>query len=211
MRRGAEPEGARRALMVLPLALVVIFLVQLGASPAAAYDPRVTFRKGAVVVTAEVGGGEQANLENFQDPSDIAFWNAGVRFSLLPFGPAGHGPLLGALELGLEPFVQRYTEPRAVLAGLKAVSRYHFLSLGRFVPYLELLAGAGGTDLRIREIDSTFTFIVEGGLGASVFITDRVALGGGYRFQHVSNANTSQPNRGFEAHTGVLGVSVFFP
>jgi opacity protein-like surface antigen len=191
--------------------LLACTLLILMASPAAAYEPQVTFRKGTTVLTVEAGGGGQANIEGFRDATDLEFWNAGVRLSLLPWGPAGPGPLFGAVEIGLEPFLQRYTEPDAFLAGLKAVGRYHFLSLGRFVPYVELVAGAGGTDLRIREIDSTFTFILEGGVGASVFITDRVAVSGGYRFQHVSNANTSQPNRGFEAHTGVVGLSLYFP
>jgi Lipid A 3-O-deacylase (PagL) len=182
-----------------------------GASPAAAFDPQVTFRKGTMVLTVEAGGGEQANLGDHHDASDLNLWNVGVRLSLLPFRPAGPGPLFGSLELGLEPFYQRYTNPDAFLAGLKAVGRYHFLSLGRFVPYLEAVAGAGGTDLKIREIDSTFTFVLEAGIGASFFVTDRVALSGGYRLHHISNGNTDQPNRGFEAHTGVFGVSVYFP
>jgi lipid A 3-O-deacylase len=197
--------------MIAPLLLVLVSWILLAVSPAAAFDRQVTFRKGASVLTLQAGGGAQANLEGFRNATDIEFWNAGVRFSWLPFGLGGPGPLLGALELGLEPFYQRYTEPRAFLAGLKAVGRYHFLCLGRFVPYLELVGGAGGTDLKTPEIDSTFTFIVEGGMGASVFVTDRVAITGGYRFQHVSNANTNEPNRGFEAHTGIVGVSVFFP
>jgi opacity protein-like surface antigen len=199
--------------MIAPpvLVLVMVCWMVLEASPAAAYDPRDTFRRGTTVVTVEAGGGQQANLDGFQDATEIEFWNAGLRVSLLPFGAAGPGPLFGALELGIEPFYQRYTEPHAFLAGLKAVGRYHFLSLGRFVPYLELVVGAGGTDLSIREIDSSFTFIVEGGLGASIFVTDRVAVSAGYRLQHVSNGNTQQPNRGFEAHTGVVGVSLYFP
>ncbi len=49
-----------------------------------------------------------------------------------------------------------------------------------------------------------------GGAGLSYFVTDRAALYGGYRFQHVSNGNTDSPNRGFESHTGVAGVSFFF-
>jgi opacity protein-like surface antigen len=69
---------------------------------------------------------------------------------------------------------------------------------------------AGGTDLEIREIASDFTFLVWGGAGVSYFVTDRTALYGGYRFQHVSNGNTDRPNRGFESHTAVAGVSIFF-
>jgi opacity protein-like surface antigen len=88
--------------------------------------------------------------------------------------------------------------------------RYHFLSLGRVVPYVEAAAFAGATDLRIAEIDSDFTFLLWAGAGASFFASARAALYAGYRWTHVSNGNTDQPNRGFEAHTGVVGVSFFF-
>jgi lipid A 3-O-deacylase len=134
-----------------------------------------------------------------------------VRAGFVPWGAVGPGVLRGALEVGLEPFYQRYTDPvDAYFAGLALVGRYHFLSLGRVVPYAELFAAAGGTNLRVVEIDSDFTFLLQGGLGLSVFVTDYVAVYGGYRFQHVSNGNTELPNRGFESHTGVAGVSWYF-
>lgn len=198
--------------MTARLALVVLGVALLLAAPAAAYDAKQTFKKGAVVVSAEGGYGEQANIEDHRFQTGFEFWNAGARFSLLPFEPLAAGPLTGALEIGLEPFYQRYIDPRdAFYAGLGAVFRYHVLALGRVVPYVELFAGAGGTDLRAREIDSDFAFLLQGGPGVSVFVTDRTAVYAGYRFQHVSNGNIARPNRGFESHTGILGVSLFFP
>ena len=77
-------------------------------------------------------------------------------------------------------------------------------------PDLEGTGGAGATGLDITESRSTFTFILEGGGGVSVFVAPRVALNLGYRLQHASNGNTSRPNRGYNANTGVLGVSFFF-
>lgn len=194
-----------RLLAVLALAGLAV------AAPAHAWDPAATFAKGTVVVSPEVGGGARWEHEGFGRSTDISFVNAGVRFSLLPWGPAGSGRLRGALEVGLEPLYQRYVEPHAFFAGLAAVGRYHFLGLGRVVPYVELAAAAGGTDLRVLEIDSSFTFLLFGGVGISVFVTDRTAIYAGYRLQHVSNGNIDQPNRGFEAHTGVVGVSFFLP
>jgi opacity protein-like surface antigen len=78
------------------------------------------------------------------------------------------------------------------------------------VPYAEVAGFAGGTDLKVAEIRSNFTFLVFGGAGASVFVTDHTAVYGGYRYQHVSNGNTDRPNRGLESHTGVVGVSFYF-
>jgi hypothetical protein len=194
----------------LGFAITVLLLLGATAWPALAFDSAQTFRQGSFVVSPEAAYGEQYDLEHRPGFTGLEFANVGVRFGWLPFGPAGPGPLHGAFEIGLEPLYQRYIEPDAFFAGLGATFRYHFLALGRFVPYAELAAFAGGTDLKIHEIRSDFTFLLWGGAGISVFVTDRAALYGGYRFQHVSNGNTERPNRGFEAHTGVLGVSFFF-
>lgn len=44
----------------------------------------------------------------------------------------------------------------------------------------------------------------------SVFLTPDLAISAGYRIQHLWNDNASKPNPGFEADTGVLGLSFFF-
>lgn len=189
---------------------VLMLVLLLLAAPASAYDPNTTFAKGTYVLSAEGSYGEQFNLEGFSVQSEIKFWNLGLRASVLPFGPTGPGVLRGAFEAGLEPLYQRYTDPEpAYWAGLAAVCRYHFLSLGRVVPYAELAAAAGGTDLQVREIDSSFSLLLWGGLGASVFLTDSTAVYAGYRYEHNSNGNTAKPNRGWEAHVGVVGVSYY--
>jgi hypothetical protein len=196
-----------------PWTLVVI-LVAVGLVPAiaAAFDPEETFHKGAVLLSVEGGGGVENNFEPLD--SRIEFWNVGARLSVIPFGTTGsgrlHDALYGALEVGLELLLQQYTYPSdAEWAGLALVGRYHFLSLGRFVPWVEVLGAAGGTGLKVAEIRSSFAFLLDGGVGASYFLTDRSALYVGYRLQHISNGNTSTPNFGFESHTGVVGMTFF--
>lgn len=180
-------------------------------SRASAFDPNQTFAKGTFVLSAEGSYGEQFNLEGFKDQTDIRYWNAGVRASFLPFGPAAPGFVRGAFEIGLEPLYQHYLHPRGSFwAGLMAVTRYHFLALGRFVPYAELGGGVGETDLHVTEIDSNISFLLWGGIGASLFVTDAAAIYAGYRYEHNSNANTNTPNRGVESHVGVFGVSYYF-
>jgi opacity protein-like surface antigen len=190
---------------------VVLALGLLGASSAPAYDAAQTYARGSLVVSPEVGYGQQFDLEGKSGFTDLEFVNAGVRFGWLPLDPVGPGPLHGSLEVGLQPLYQRYFDPvDAFFAGLGLTARYHFLAAGRLVPFVELAAFAGGTDLKIKEIDSNFTFLLWGGAGLSYFVTDRASLYGGYRYQHVSNGNTDRPNRGFESHTGVVGMSFFF-
>jgi hypothetical protein len=194
------------------IALLAGLLLTTSAATAGAFDSEATFRKGAFVLSAEGAYGWQVEIRDTRDFSAVEFWDAGVRFGLLPLDPLARGTLLyGALELGLEPLYQRYLEPeRRFWAGLAAVARYHFLGLGRVVPYVEVAGSAGGTDLELPEIRSTFAFLLWGGVGASVFVTENTAVYAGYRWQHVSNGNTSKPNRGFESSVAVAGLSLFF-
>ena len=204
------------------------FVLLAGTSAARAWDPNQAFMQGSLVVSPEVSYGHQFDLEHKPGYTGIEFVNAGIRLGYLPFAPlAKDTPVHGAFEVGLEPLYQQYTKPELVyFAGLGLTFRYHFLGLGRgvhhavahclihgegrLVPYAELSGFAGGTNLKITEIRSTFTVVLWGGLGLSYFVTDRTAIYGGYRYEHISNGHTSTPNRGLENNAGVVGVSFFF-
>ena len=199
-KRGRWQWAALAAMAVLSLA-----------RPAPAYDPEATFARGTTIFGLQVGGGAANNVEGHRTVSDISFVTETPRLSYLFFAPFGSGLLRSAFEPGLEGWFQQYLSPHSATAqGLKLTGRYHFIGLGRLVPYLEGTAGAGGTSLRVAEIDSTFTFVLEAGAGLSYFVTDSLALNAGYRFQHISNGHTSDPNRGFNSDSGVVGVSYHF-
>jgi lipid A 3-O-deacylase len=198
----------RRALTALG-ALALLLTV---AAPARGYDPNQAFMQGSIVVSPEVAYGAQYDHEHKRDYTGVDFAYLGVRLGYLPFKPVAAGsPVYGAFEIGLEPLYQQYISPKQnYFAGLGMTYRYHFLALGRLVPYAEIAAFAGGTNLKITEIRSDFSFMLYGGVGASYFVTDRTALYTGYRYEHISNGHTSTPNRGLENNVGVLGVSFFF-
>ena len=193
-------------------ALGALALLLTVAAPARAYDPNQAFMQGSIVVSPEVAYGHQYDFENKFDYTGVDFAYIGVRLGYLPFKPLAAGtPVYGAFEIGVEPLYQQYISPKqSYFAGLGATFRYHFLGIGRIVPYAELAGFAGRTNLKITEIRSDFTFMLYAGAGASYFVTDRTAVYTGYRYEHVSNGNTSRPNRGFESHVGVLGMSFFF-
>jgi opacity protein-like surface antigen len=165
------------------VALAVLALV----CPAVAYDTGGAFARGITILGLQIGGGAANNTEGHRTVSDISFLTAAPRVSYLFFPPFGSGLLRSAVAM-----------------------RYHLIGFGRLVPYFEGTAGAGGTSLRVKEIDSTFTFVPEAGAGLSYFVTDTVALNVGYRYQHISNGHTSNPNRGFNSDSGLGGVSFYF-
>ena len=188
-------------------ALAVLSLVR----PAAAFDPDATFARGTTIFGLQIGGGVVNDVEAHRRVSDISFINETPRVSYLFFSPFGSGLLRSVFEPGLEGWFQQYLSPHSATAeGLKLTGRYHLIGFGRFVPYLEGTAGAGGTSLKVPEIDSTFTFVLEAGAGLSYFVTDSLAVNAGYRFQHISNGHTSTPNRGVDSDSGVVGVSFYF-
>jgi lipid A 3-O-deacylase len=193
--------------MTAVVALAVLAL----ARPAPAFDPEATFAPGTTIFGLQVGGGAANNVEGHRSVSDISFLTATPRVSHLFFSPFGSGLLRSAVEPGIEGWFQYYLSPREATAeGIKLAMRYHLIGFGRLVPYVEGTAGVGGTSLRVSEIDSTFTFVLEVGAGLSYFITDTVALNAGYRFQHISNGHTSSTNRGFNSDSGIGGVSFYF-
>ena len=189
--------------------LAVLLLVAGAPRPCSAFDAGESFAKGTTIVSLQMGGGTQAHFE--PTISGITFLEFTPRLSYLPFQPFGSGWTRAAFEPGLEGWLEYYLGPeKGTAGGLKAALRLHWLAFGRFVPYLEVTAGAGATGLDLPESRSTFTFILEGGAGFSFFVKEDVAITAGYRIQHLSNGNTSKPNRGYEAYSGVAGVSFFF-
>lgn len=196
------------------LGLTLVVLATAAAPRAAsAFDAEQEFAQGTKAIGLTLGGGAQNNVENHGRLSGISFVNVNPRFSYFFFEPFGPGILRGAFEGGLEGWFQYYLSPdEATAEGLKLTFRQHLLglSLGRFVPYLEGTAGAGGTNLKVLEIDSPFTFVLEAGLGLSCFITPGLAVNVGYRFQHISNGHVYDKNRGFNSDSGIVGLTWYF-
>jgi len=191
------------------VALVVALLLAGAPRIGAAFDAAESFAKGTTIVSLQMGGGVQAPFE--PTTFGITFIQLTPRVSYLLFEPFGSGWAKAAIEPGVESWLEYYLSPEhAAAGGLKAAVRLHALGFGRLVPYLEVTAGAGATGLDLPESRSTFTFILEGGAGFSFFLKQDLAITAGYRIQHLSNGNTSKPNRGYEANSGVVGVSFFF-
>ena len=194
-----------------PALLAVLIAAWLLPSTAVAFDAADSLRKGAFVLSLQAGGG---SLNQALEAHDHGSWYVSFlpRLTYVPIDPVGSGWLRGTLEAGAEGWLQFFREPAETAAeGLKAVARYDFVGFGRFVPYVELLIGAGYKNFRPWDNPSSFTFVLEAGVGASYMLTPPVAITAGYRFQHLSNAGIGERNRGYNYDGGMVGVSIFFP
>ena len=192
---------------------LALLAVMSAPAAASAFDAEQEFAQGTKAAGLSFGGGAQNNVENHGRLSGISFVNFNPRLSYFFFEPVGPSLLHGAFETGLEGWFQYYLSPDTATAeGLKLAFRYHLLgiSVGRFVPYVEGTAGAAGTNLRVLEIDSPFTFVLEAGVGASYFMTPGLAINVGYRFQHISNGHAYTRNRGFNSDSGIVGLTWYF-
>ncbi len=127
--------------------------------------------------------------------------------------PIGDSWYRGQISLGAEMVYLEFREPLVTHGiGFTPRIKYTFVALGRVRPYAEFTGGPFWTDLggRIREQANEFNFVLSGGVGVSWFITPQLAFNAGYRFHHISNANTAFPNFGLNASLPFGGFSFYF-
>jgi len=118
----------------------------------------------------------------------------------------------GTLQLALEPFCNPVSRPESgVETGLNVFFRY----LHPVAPSVKLVSeiGSGPMYLSIdthEQGKGGFNFLNQFGLGAQFAVSGNSALTVGYRFRHLSNAGTSQPNSGINSNAVVLSYSLLY-
>lgn len=123
----------------------------------------------------------------------------------------GSGWVRGNFELLLEPTLVHLDASRsATVGGLALLGRWIFAG-GLVRLYLEGGGGALGGKLELRQTTCEVNFILGGGPGVLLFMSESAALTLGYRFQHISNGGKCTPNLGVNSSVVILGVSYFFP
>lgn len=124
--------------------------------------------------------------------------------------PIGSDWYRGQIGIGAELPTFRTDEPvTAYGVGVTPKLVYTFTALNRLRPYLEGGGGPLWTDLggRVPEQPGQFNFLVWGGAGCSWFLTPQWAVQAGYRFVHISNGGTRQPNSGLNFGMPFVGLS----
>ena len=133
----------------------------------------------------------------------IATWSLGSEPLAMERGWGGN------FEIQVEGQLWLNQQPRDGLGGGAAATlRYDFLRARPVFPFVEAGLGLGGIDFDTDQPDG-FIFIVQAGGGAHWRVTRSLAVTLQYRFLHLSNAGTREPNNGINAHMSLVGPTLF--
>jgi opacity protein-like surface antigen len=107
-------------------------------------------------------------------------------------------------------FLIAYEPQSGYTVGLGLLLRYNFLFSQQWVPYFEIGGGVGTLDFDLKDQADGLIFYPQAGLGVHYFVTKNISADIGWRFHHMSNANTQYPNNSVNASLLLLGFSWYF-
>lgn len=135
----------------------------------------------------------------------------GLRWSHL-WGEHFGGFFRGHPAFGIEflPAVSFLEDQRTTRAfGFNLLYEHNFSGSNRVRPVWR--AGAGllhaNQEIPLGEKQRNFSLLMD--FGVDIMVSDGMAVFLGYRFHHVSNADRGDRNPGFNAHTMMLGLSLY--
>jgi opacity protein-like surface antigen len=202
--------------LVAAALLFSLFSAAPALAQAAAPDPRVATSppsplrpEGGNVWSVFYGLGW--NQEINHSARNIHIASGGVRWTHL-WSPKLGGVLRGHPGFGIEivPVTAFVKADRTVWAvGANLLYEHHFVAGGRVLPVWKIGAGFLYADRQIPSGETRHNFSLISALGVDLMVAERGALFLGYRFHHVSNADTGRINPGINAHTMVFGLTFY--
>jgi len=123
----------------------------------------------------------------------------------------GSGWVRGNLELLLEPsLLHLETEVgSSTVVGLSALGRW-ILEGSRVRPYFDVGMGMLVGETNLPQTNCDVNFLLQGGPGLLVVVSNTTTVAVGYRFQHISNAGTCAINPGINSSALYLSVNYLF-
>ncbi len=95
------------------------------------------------------------------------------------------------------------------MVGGYVLGHWRFTSLDTFVPYVFAGGGPLYVDLGLPTMGTKLCFSYQGGTGLQYFIDKKTALNFEYRYHHISNAGTAEPNEPINSSKVLVGVSFY--
>ena len=179
-------------------------------------DARDILKRGTIEVGGVVGFWQALRFplqDSSADPNRSAVFIK-PRIGVVMTDEIPAGLLTGNLEVLVEPFFTRFTQPfSAEAAGGTLAFKYNLLSFGRWMPFWDAGVGMLWTNLapRIPEQSTPLNLLIETGPGVQYFMTSQTVFTFGVRYSHISNAGTGERNNGLNAILPYAGLSWFLP
>jgi lipid A 3-O-deacylase len=194
---------------VLSTALLVI-LTLVGAGSARAEQP-APFPAGSTEYSYQMGYGitHRGFGETRTEVQTLDFIG---RFGYFLSDEFGLGWYRGQFEHVLELPLHLVMDPKTrVMVGGNVLAKWNFTSLvqDRLLPYLFAGGGVLYVDLGLPTMGSRLDFSYGGGTGIQYLVRDDLALSAEYRYHHISNASTAQPNEPLNSSKILFGISLF--
>jgi lipid A 3-O-deacylase len=159
-----------------------------------------------------------------------AFWDPGlydkrprfdyalqsVRLGYVVTDLTGGGLFRGNFEFLLEAMSGEFFEgPASYLVGGNLILRWNFMQNPnpKWIPYIQIGGGGLYHDANTGAQDvlgSNIEAMLIGGLGLRYHLNEKWAVTEEVTYRHISNASTTEGNRGLNSAGGQLGVSYFF-
>ena len=176
-----------------------------------AADANDAFRVGVQEIGISIGPVFPLRLTSAQS-SKLFGEQATMSWAMTIAEPRGEGVCDGTLSLGVEAVLFRTREPTETYnVGAMPRLRYVFGSRAMVRPYLE--GGGGGIWGSLAETPeqaSNVNFLLMAGAGLSWSPSPHIAVSVGYRFYHISNAGSGDPNNGLNYNYPFIGLSYFY-
>jgi hypothetical protein len=180
-----------------------------GRAARAQSDERALFGRGRLHAAATAGWGQGFEFNGDQD--EVRMLAVVPRLGVGLTDEIGRsGWYRGNLDLALEPQLLLNFEPKTGwAAGAALYLRYQFLASPRLVPFVGVGAGMLALDFDGSHQDDGFNFILQGGTGAHLPLTETTALTLDVRWHHISNAGLRSPNNGIDSLMVLVGPTWF--
>ena len=134
------------------------------------------------------------------------------RFGYFLSDEIGKGWVRGRHELLVELPLHLAVDPQTgAMTGVYLLGSWKFTGLkeNRLYPYLFAGGGVLFGDLGVPTMGSRLNFSYQGGAGIQYLIRNDLAVTAEYRYHHISNAGTAEPNEPLNSTLIVFGISLF--
>ena len=138
--------------------------------------------------------------------------NAIGRFGYFLSDEIGKGWYRGRHELLMELPLHLVVDPETrVITGGYLLGSWKFTGLKekRLYPYVFAGGGVLFVDLGLPTMGSRLDFCYQGGTGIQYLIRNDLAITAEYRYHHISNAGTAEPNEPLNSTKILFGISLF--